>query len=129
VAERLRSLQQWICELLLKNQQTEMGTHGMKELEPRENEGRNVSGIRGNRWMRASPGMFNRFAVFTTMLCAAVVSSTPNLQAQKSHVKNIVLVHGAWADGSAGGAFMTTLSGMASKSASSKSRRRPSMMM
>ena len=40
--------------------------------------------------------MFNRFAVFTTMLCA----STPNLQAQKSEVKNIVLVHGAWADGS-----------------------------
>src|SRR4030081_3306494 len=43
--------------------------------------------------------MFNRFAVFTTMLCAAV-SSTPNLQAQESEVKNIVLVHGAWADGS-----------------------------
>jgi pimeloyl-ACP methyl ester carboxylesterase len=34
------------------------------------------------------------------MLCAAVASSTPNLQAQKSEVKNIVLVHGAWADGS-----------------------------
>jgi pimeloyl-ACP methyl ester carboxylesterase len=44
--------------------------------------------------------MFNRVAVFTTMLCAAVLSSTPNLQAQKSEVKNIVLVHGAWADGS-----------------------------
>ena len=44
--------------------------------------------------------MFNRFAVFTTMLCAAVVSSTPKSQAQKSEVKNIVLVHGAWADGS-----------------------------
>jgi len=44
--------------------------------------------------------MFNRFAVFTTMLCAAALSSTPNLQAQKSEVKNIVLVHGAWADGS-----------------------------
>jgi len=44
--------------------------------------------------------MFNRFAVFTTMLCAAVVSSTPKLRAQKSEVKNIVLVHGAWADGS-----------------------------
>src|SRR4030088_3564836 len=43
--------------------------------------------------------MFNRFAVFTTMLCAAL-SSTPNLQAQQSEVKNIVLVHGAWADGS-----------------------------
>jgi pimeloyl-ACP methyl ester carboxylesterase len=44
--------------------------------------------------------MFNRFAVFTTMLCAAVVSSTPNLQAQKADEKNIALVHGAWADGS-----------------------------
>ena len=44
--------------------------------------------------------MFNRFAVFTTMFCAAVLLSTPNLQAQKSAVKNIILVHGAWADGS-----------------------------
>ena len=44
--------------------------------------------------------MFNRFAVFTTTLCAAVLSSTPNLHAQQSEVKNIVLVHGAWADGS-----------------------------
>jgi len=43
--------------------------------------------------------MFNQFAVFITMLCAAL-SSTPNLQAQQSEVKNIVLVHGAWADGS-----------------------------
>jgi pimeloyl-ACP methyl ester carboxylesterase len=44
--------------------------------------------------------MSRRFAIFTTTLCAAVLSSTPNLQAQKSEVKNIVLVHGAWADGS-----------------------------
>ena len=44
--------------------------------------------------------MVNKFAVFATMLCAAALSSTPNLQAQKSEVKNIVLVHGAWADGS-----------------------------
>jgi pimeloyl-ACP methyl ester carboxylesterase len=43
--------------------------------------------------------VFNRFTIFTTMLCAAV-SSTPNIQAQQSEVKNIVLVHGAWADGS-----------------------------
>ena len=57
--------------------------------------------------------MINRFAVFTTMLCA-IASGTPNLQAQKSIVKNIVLVHGAWADGSGGGAFTTTLSKMAS---------------
>src|SRR5246500_90602 len=44
--------------------------------------------------------MFNRFAVIATMMCAATVSSTPNLQAQRADVKNIVLVHGAWADGS-----------------------------
>jgi pimeloyl-ACP methyl ester carboxylesterase len=44
--------------------------------------------------------MFNQFTVCSMMLCTAVVSSTPNLQAQKSDVKNIVLVHGAWADGS-----------------------------
>jgi len=44
--------------------------------------------------------MFNRFEVFTTMLCAALLSSTPNLKAQQSEVKHIVLVHGAWADGS-----------------------------
>jgi hypothetical protein len=44
--------------------------------------------------------MFNRFAVFTTMLCAAVLSITPNLKAQKPEVKKIVLVHCAWADGS-----------------------------
>jgi len=44
--------------------------------------------------------LFNRFAVFTTLLGAVVLSSTTNLQAHKSEVKNIVLVHGAWTDGS-----------------------------
>src|ERR1700744_1654604 len=44
--------------------------------------------------------MVNKFAVFPMMLCAAALSSTPHLQAQKSEVTNIVLVHGAWADGS-----------------------------
>jgi pimeloyl-ACP methyl ester carboxylesterase len=44
--------------------------------------------------------MFIRFAVFTTMSCAAVLSITANLIAQQSEVKNIVLVPGAWADGS-----------------------------
>jgi hypothetical protein len=44
--------------------------------------------------------MFNQFAVFTATVCSAVVSSTLNLPAQHSEVKNIVLVHGAWADGS-----------------------------
>jgi pimeloyl-ACP methyl ester carboxylesterase len=45
--------------------------------------------------------MFNRSAVFTATLCsAAVLLNTPHLRAQKAAVKNIVLVHGAWADGS-----------------------------
>src|ERR1700744_2950849 len=44
--------------------------------------------------------MVNKFAVFPMMLCAAALSSAPHLQAQKSEVTNIVLVHGAWADGS-----------------------------
>jgi pimeloyl-ACP methyl ester carboxylesterase len=44
--------------------------------------------------------MFKRFSVFTPMLCAAVLWSTANVQAQKSEIKNVVLVHGAWADGS-----------------------------
>src|ERR1700757_3309448 len=44
--------------------------------------------------------MVNKFGVFATMLCGAALSSTATLQAQKSKVKNIVLVHGAWADGS-----------------------------
>jgi pimeloyl-ACP methyl ester carboxylesterase len=44
--------------------------------------------------------MVNKFSVFATMLCAAALSSTSKSQAQKSEVKNIVLVHGAWADGS-----------------------------
>jgi pimeloyl-ACP methyl ester carboxylesterase len=44
--------------------------------------------------------MFSRFAAFATILFAAALSSTSCLQAQKSGVRNIVLVHGAWADGS-----------------------------
>jgi pimeloyl-ACP methyl ester carboxylesterase len=44
--------------------------------------------------------MFNRVAVFATMLCSAALSSTLQLKAQKAEVKNVVLVHGAWADGS-----------------------------
>ena len=44
--------------------------------------------------------MFSRFATFTTILCAAALSSTPCLRAQKPEVRNILLVHGAWADGS-----------------------------
>jgi pimeloyl-ACP methyl ester carboxylesterase len=44
--------------------------------------------------------MFKQIVVFTITLCAVVVSSTPHLQAQNSFIRNIVLVHGAWADGS-----------------------------
>jgi hypothetical protein len=40
--------------------------------------------------------MSNRYAVFTTLLWAAVLSSTGSLQGQNSEVKNIILVHGAW---------------------------------
>jgi pimeloyl-ACP methyl ester carboxylesterase len=44
--------------------------------------------------------MIKRFAVFTAILGTTVVSSTPRLHAQTPKVNNIVLVHGAWADGS-----------------------------
>jgi pimeloyl-ACP methyl ester carboxylesterase len=53
-----------------------------------------------SRKIKLETGMFNRFTVFTTILCAAVIASAPILQAQRSDVKNVVLVHGAWADGS-----------------------------
>ena len=49
---------------------------------------------------KVETGMFNRFTVCTALLCAAVASRAPQLQSQKLDVKNIVLVHGAWADGS-----------------------------
>jgi hypothetical protein len=39
---RLRSLQRWICELLIKNQQLRCALMEMKDLVPRENEGRDV---------------------------------------------------------------------------------------
>jgi CheY-like chemotaxis protein len=39
--------------------------------------------------------------VLLSGMSAAVVSSTPNLPAQHSEAKTIVLVHGDWADGSA----------------------------
>ena len=44
--------------------------------------------------------MFNRFAVFAMILSGVVLSGTQISQAQKPSVKNVVLVHGAWADGS-----------------------------
>ena len=44
--------------------------------------------------------MFKRFTVFIAILGAVVVSSKLQGQAQKTDIKNIVLVHGAWADGS-----------------------------
>jgi pimeloyl-ACP methyl ester carboxylesterase len=44
--------------------------------------------------------MLNRVAIFIAMLCATVLWSAQTLNAQNPEVKNIVLVHGAWADGS-----------------------------
>jgi pimeloyl-ACP methyl ester carboxylesterase len=44
--------------------------------------------------------MINKFVGFTAILCAAALSSIPDLQAQQPRVKNVVLVHGAFADGS-----------------------------
>jgi pimeloyl-ACP methyl ester carboxylesterase len=44
--------------------------------------------------------MFSRFAVSVMMLSGVVLSGTQNLRAQKPLVKNVILVHGAWADGS-----------------------------
>jgi pimeloyl-ACP methyl ester carboxylesterase len=65
---------------------------------PRENHGPWKPA--GNRYNKLEICMLNRFAVFTTILCAAVLSNAPNLQAENPEVKNIVLVHGAWADAS-----------------------------
>lgn len=44
--------------------------------------------------------LFNRLAVSTMMLFAVVLSGADRSQAQRPSVKNVVLVHGAWADGS-----------------------------
>jgi hypothetical protein len=44
--------------------------------------------------------MVNRVATFIAVLCATVLWSAQTLSAQEPEVKNIVLVHGAWADGS-----------------------------
>jgi pimeloyl-ACP methyl ester carboxylesterase len=44
--------------------------------------------------------MVNRVVTFSAILCATVLWSGPTLSAQSPDVKNIVLVHGAWADGS-----------------------------
>ena len=43
--------------------------------------------------------MFNILAAFAEMLGAAIVSNTPELQAQKSDVESVIPVH-AQADGS-----------------------------
>jgi pimeloyl-ACP methyl ester carboxylesterase len=44
--------------------------------------------------------MVNRVAAFIAMACATVLWSVQTLNAQNHEVKNVVLVHGAWADGS-----------------------------
>ena len=67
---------------------------------------RNMFGVPENfddihpRLSTAKPRRTRALARFVTILCVTVLSSIPRLQAQKSEVKNIVLVHGAWADGS-----------------------------
>jgi hypothetical protein len=43
---RLQSPQQWICELLLRNQQPKWALMETKELDPRKNERRNMRGSR-----------------------------------------------------------------------------------
>jgi len=44
--------------------------------------------------------MINRMVTFIAILCATILWIGQTLNAQKPEVKNIVLVHGAWADGS-----------------------------
>jgi pimeloyl-ACP methyl ester carboxylesterase len=44
--------------------------------------------------------MVNRIVTFIAILCATLLWNEQTLNAQESEVKNIVLVHGAWADGS-----------------------------
>jgi pimeloyl-ACP methyl ester carboxylesterase len=44
--------------------------------------------------------MLNRIAIFIAILCATVLWGAQTLNAQNPEIKNIVLVHGAWADGS-----------------------------
>ena len=44
--------------------------------------------------------MVNRVATFIAIFCATVLWSAQTSSAQNPQVKNIVLVHGAWADGS-----------------------------
>ena len=67
---------------------------------------RNMFGVPENfndihpRISTAKPRRTRSLARFATILCVAVLSIIPKLQAQKPEVKNVVLVHGAWADGS-----------------------------
>ncbi len=44
--------------------------------------------------------MFHRFTIVSLLFWAVALSTSPCLQAQSSPVKNVVLVHGAWVDGS-----------------------------
>ena len=45
---QLRGLQQWLCELLIVNQQLRWALKDMKQVESTETEGRKVQGIRIN---------------------------------------------------------------------------------
>jgi pimeloyl-ACP methyl ester carboxylesterase len=44
--------------------------------------------------------VFNRVAIIAITLCAVAPSSAQDLKSQTAEAKNVVLVHGAWADGS-----------------------------
>ena len=67
----------------------------------------------------------SRFLCRSLLLLTCGVLSAQN---QDHRVRNIVLVHGAWADGSGWKGVYDILVRMATTSASSKSRRRPSKM-
>jgi hypothetical protein len=52
--------------------------------------------------------MFHRFTMVSALFCAIASSTSPCLQAQSPAVKNIVLVQGAWVDGSGWKLSMTS---------------------
>lgn len=49
---------------------------------------------------RIGDRMVNKSVIVATMLCSALVANTVRVHAQKPKVNNVILVHGAWADGS-----------------------------
>src|SRR5882762_7046019 len=74
--------------------------------------------------MRVAKGMSRSFCFVLLLFTFGVLSA----QNQEHRVRNIVLVHGAWADGSGWKGVTTFLSRMATTSALSKNRRHPLKM-